>query len=467
MFNIQYFDSSKTYLSEDTSMANSGTYTTMSPANAKYMVVTCLIQYESNFMMKVKESVSDVANTDLLIRHNISKADSLVKNSGQLVPYEVITSPNTSAAYDTKKTRYLKKSARFGITKGSNNAKSELNFHLQYGIDTNSNFGFWFYADKTVIDKFPHLAVYFHNGSRNTSAIWKAFYPVNGWNFFRVAKSECTVVGTAPDYVNYVSILVEPQAEVGESIGNVWVDAFFDGYKLKPTIAIGYDGMWSASNDNGVYTWHMTNNIPCNIGFTDFDSENSTSFNSAYSTLHPIAVKMANQYGFEMGAYGGYGDNAGEVRRATDVDHCRELIYGNVNALNNDIDAPITFYVLSQGVNTVIIEKACKLNGIKVIRTTRGRPIMGFAKEQTIINCFALYEQASVSAIKDIVDNIIANGYCGMFFTHAVVAENPTQYQTLYSDWSEVMTYIKGKVESGDLNVMNVSEMVEKIREEF
>ena len=190
-------------------------------------------------------------------------------------------------------------------------------------------------------------------------------------------------------------------------------------------------------------------------------------FDNNYDVLHPVAVEMANIYGFEMGAYGGFGNRAGDVRRATDVESCKGLIYGNVNALNNQIDSPINYYVLSQGVKTSIIEKACLLSGCNVIRTTIGKPIMGCANNSNTIYAYGLYESGTVAQIKAVIDNIIDNGYCGMFFTHAVVSVNPTQYQTSYADWLEIMTYIKNKVDAGYLDVVNVSEMINEIRENF
>lgn len=465
VFNLQFFTAAKAFISEDTSLRNSGVHYTSAPSNAAYMIVTYLNQYSDEFSFDFRTLVKDTANVDLLIKHNLKNPSSIIENSGQLVPYVSIGGTNATITDDDKKTRYLKHSKRVSLTKAS--SASELHIKLQYGITMTDNVGFWFYADQTVIDKFTNINVYFHSGQRGSNAVWKAFYPVNGWNFFNVALDECTVVGTAPELFNYVDVLIYLTGDVGDFVGNVWFDAFFEGYKLKPSLAIGYDGMWTDSYTNGVYDWHMSNNIPCNIGFTDFDSSDSTSFDNNYEVLHPLAVKMANLYGFEMGAYGGYGNRAGDVRRATDVETCRSLIYGNVNALNNEIDQPITFYVLSQGLQTTVIEKAALLSGIKVMRNTRNRPNYGFAKDADTINCYPLYSFASVAEAKSAIDNLISHGYCGMMFTHAVVTSNPTQYQSLYTDWLEVMTYIKNKVDSGELSVMNVSEMMEKAREEF
>ena len=471
LFMLQFFDVNQDYLSNNVYVDSPTTVTF--PNNAEYVIVTYLTANAGLWTFEPEHIIEECTSPLLRILPQ-NMGNTLVENAGKIMPSVAAAVRNviygdTNVSYHTK---YSEKSKRIQLVKAAQSSIFSLRIDM---IKMSDGIGVWFYVDETLrygesgtncTVRFSETSDYGLSGCHRY-----AFHLVNGWNFIKATPDVCTVEGTPSGDVRYLTFnfpQIVSAVNNGEVTASIFVDSVISGYRLKPCLAITYDAMWADTYNNNIYQYHISNSIPCNLALTDFDNTGADGpFNGdgvvTNEDLKDLALKMSNIYGFEMGTYGGYGNNAAAVRTGTDVDTVAELIHDNQNALNNELAYPCTFYACSQGIYNSVIENALKQCNIKVARMSEDKYIAGLDKDNIFVGMHPMYATDTAADAITWIDNMIAGGYCGVMFTHAV-STTPSTYQADYNEWKAMLDYVVSKVTSGELEVMNISQMVDMIK---
>ena len=249
-----------------------------------------------------------------------------------------------------------------------------------------------------------------------------------------------------------------------------YIDSVILNYKLKPAIAIMHDGMWGGLKANGIYDKYVSNRIPITVAGCDWDDYNL--WNSQYETdgvtreeLYNEAFRLSDEFGFELGFYGGHRNTPHEIRDGVDIKTMAENISNLKNTLNNKVSYEPISYVCSQGVYNHKIEKCLKMNNIKIARITENKYITSKFDDNTTIFVGTMGGSKDITTVqyKNWIDKAIQGGYCCTIFAHNVTDTATRDVDTLPSIWNEVLDYIKEKRDNGELLTLTMSDMYRKL----
>ena len=472
---IYFFDNSNNYISLTSNLSGTVFKSSPIPTNAKTMIITVPYEYKNNaycsFINSQKDNLEFNINNLKINKKNINwyNKNSLVENEGKNIGFYVTDVQNTGVMKQDYICKNNTTSYRVGAIKNSRN--SQFKIILNESIDWNT-LGIWVYIEEKWINNLTDygFAIRVADNTGNYTNCYKYVKKrlYNGWNFIRFCKSECSIEGNAPKYAKTLFFFLTDSSgkNLNETFCVLYVDSVIKNYRLKPAIAIVHDGMWGGTKANGIYDKYIANRIPITV--CGYDWDDYTLWDTQYETdgvtkeeLYNEAMRLTEQFGFELGLYGGYRGTPGEIREGTDVNVMTENIKNLKNTLNNTVTYEPISYVCSMGVYNNKIEKCLKNNNIKIARTTEHTYITSEFDENTsiFVGTYGGSKNTTLQEFKDWIDMCIEGGYCCTIFSHNVTDTATRDVDTTTEIWNGVIDYINDMKSANKILTLTMSDM--------
>lgn len=288
----------------------------------------------------------------------------------------------------------------------------------------------------------------------NTNGTWinGRYCQHNGYVYIKLTADDIT----APSIISYVWIEFTARANQnikdGKEYGTVILDSIIFNQKMKPCVLISFDQIQRETFENNYYDIMSNRNLPITL------------FSDKWSNVDSDLLAMANSkrvnYGWELGIYGSFNDDAGYVNNSTDTSLIIEDLNKSINQQENvSFTTPVS-YACRQGVVSDYLWSAIKHTNIKMIRGYDDRNIGYFDKDCYLI-CHDDISSSTADEIKTKIDKAILYGSTLGLFTHGIKASDSTTILSsavLQSTWTTVCDYLKEKMDSGDIEVLTFSE---------
>ena len=283
-----------------------------------------------------------------------------------------------------------------------------------------------------------------------------------GWNFinFNISKAIKT---DDVDLSNIKNIMFRMTTNnLAEMEHILYLDSVVVDYKMKPTILLNYD-----SGAKNLYdTIYPLMNEYGFVG-TSFLGAN---FSFSYSTnINKSQYQEMKNSGWDFGMYGGMRINAesgneeyimnGELGKNGNYDEQ----YATLKAHKDELEAQgitdlVSYSAPANGTSNTNIEVLKEL-GFKIIRATGNYYTYPY-QELTQGSCIGITD-SSLDTVKSAIDQCIQTGYCLSIFTHGVYENNTNDLYTDKAIYTELLDYIKQKVDAGELQVMTYRDFYE------
>lgn len=276
-----------------------------------------------------------------------------------------------------------------------------------------------------------------------------------GWNFLNLNIDNFTSHGDVNlSDINYVMLRLSSDNKSIEH--NLYVDSIVLNYKMKPTILLNYD----SSNENlydTIYPLMKEHNFVGTAFMANF------SFGDGNSITKNQYQEMKDN-GWDFGMYGGMNtDNGYILNTELGKNDNYDEQYKSLKAEKDLLEAQGITDLVSYGcpnnrtsdTNMQILNKL----GFKIVRA-EGNYYTYPYKEVTQGKGVGIID-SNLDDVKSEIDKCIKTGYCLSIFTHGVYENNSND---LYADkniYTEMLDYIKQKVDAGEVQVMSYRDFYE------
>ena len=369
------------------------------------------------------------------------------------------------AEYSTDYTMNANKSIK--LTKYANGTKDPaIGIPIQLDLSNAENIGFWIYipyyeskvnyADMTldiVLTSQSWVGTYNESQSIVHNLFAQEFSI--GWNFINLNISQFNKAGEV-DLSNIQNMMIRMRQTNTPIEHTIYLDSIVLDYKMKPTILLNYD----SSNENlydTIYPLLKERNFVGTAFLSNF------SFGSNDSITKDQYQEMKDN-GWDFGMYGGMNTDDGYILN-TELGK-----NGNYDEQYKSLKAEKDL-LEAQGI-TDLVSSACPNNstsntniqvlnelGFKIVRATGNYYTYPY-KELTQGMHFGIMN-SNLDVAKEEIDKCIQTGYCLNIFTHGVYENN---INDLYADktiYTELLDYIKQKVDTGEVQVMTYRDFYE------
>ena len=276
-----------------------------------------------------------------------------------------------------------------------------------------------------------------------------------GWNFLNFSIDDFTSHGDVNlSDINYVLLRLTSDNKSVEH--TLYVDSIVLDYRMKPTILLNYD----STNENlydTIYPLMKEHNFVGTAFMANF------SFGSGDSIIKDQYQEMKNN-GWDFGMYGGMNTDHGyilntELGKNGNYDEQYKSLKAEKDLLEAQGITDLVSYGCPNNATSNTNMKVLNELGFKIVRAAGNYYTYPY-KEITQGNCIGIID-SNLDDVKSEIDKCIKTGYCLSVFTHGVYENNSN---TLYTDktiYTELLDYIKQKVDAGEVQVMSYRDFYE------
>ena len=409
------------------------------------------IDVKENYLRKEDFQNTNVDNSD---------KPSIVENEGtvicELSSYSsVYKSPNgVSVEKSSEKIQRATQSVK--ITASAGNQITLKLYDVNLDIKAGANVGLFVYA---FTDDFASFVMSTNEGKQLIST--SSYYILRGWNYIKFSPD--TDIKTS-------NIVINLSVHSDNTV--IYLDSIVQDYRLKPTVMISFD---TTAKDFilGSESYASIYDVMSEFGF-----KGTIAFQSGdYPSKNALSIPRKDYYnmaaeGWDYSYYNGDCDTMSRPIKTeespsdtaifdiTRYDEWKTFLDSYVEKLaNNGYFEPMSYFC-RYNQTSVNIARACLENGTKMIRMACSKKTINhYDKDSIELPCISISDYVdgnNLSAAKSYIDEIIENGEALGIFTHAI--ENlETASGTGYCSINgvrEILTYIKAKVDSGELQVL-------------
>lgn len=248
--------------------------------------------------------------------------------------------------------------------------------------------------------------------------------------------------------------------KIDGSMVKLFIDSVVINQKLRPTLAIGYDDLWQGLLDNGVYQWHLDNNIPLNITSSEVNSYNgNTDYKIFAQKLVKSGLACVCCYSLAM---------QNDVTYPSFINKM-EYFEDRLLEANNGGQEVILTATCANNNTTQQMYNAFDYLGIGMVRGS-GRTAINYLEQgkPTLFGVRGFYGmntntqeqvQQKITDAKAYIDTLINGGQFGAILTHDVLPLPSIIQPNLYTQievWFAILNYAKQKQDSGELDIVRI-----------
>lgn len=311
------------------------------------------------------------------------------------------------------------------------------------GVKTNANFYIVFTSQSWV-------GTYNENDSIKCNISGYEFS--QGWNFFNINISEFTTTGNV-DLSNIQNIIFRMGVEDKTLESVLYLDSIVLDYKIQPTVLLNFDSLYANLYDT---IYPLFNDY----GFveTAFATHNEGFGINNWITKEQYDEMKKN--GWDFGMYGGDGTVSNSIFSENDNydEQYKSLKAHRDELLNMGFTDLISYSCPNNSTSTTNIQVLNDL-GFKIMRA-KGNKYTYPIKELTQGDMLGIQDD-NLETIKSEIDRCIKTGYCLSIFTHGIYENNTNSLYTDKAIYTEMLDYIKQKVDAGELQVMSYKDFYE------
>ena len=283
-----------------------------------------------------------------------------------------------------------------------------------------------------------------------------------GWNFKNFNISQAIKTDDV-DLSNIKNIMFRMTTNnVAEMEHILYLDSIVVDYKMKPTILLNYD-----SGDTNLYDtiYPLMNEY----GFV------GTAFLGAGFEFEYATNMNKNQYqemkdnGWDFGMYGGmrinaeFGNEEYIINEELGKNGNYDEQYATLKAHKDELEAQgitdlISYSAPRNGTSNTNIQVLKEL-GFKIVRAVGNYYTYPY-KDLTQGTCIGITD-SNLDRVKSEIDKCIQTGYCISIFTHGIYENNSNDLYTDKIIYTEMLDYIKQKVDAGEVQVMTYRDFYE------
>ena len=372
------------------------------------------------------------------------------------------------AEYSTDYVRNTKKSIKLTryVINDENYHDPAIGIPVELDLSNVSNIGIWVYCpyfESGINWADCNLNVVFSGqtwvGAFNVdNCIEKTIYANAfsvGWNFLNFSIDDFTSHGNINlSDINYVLLKLSSDNKSVEH--TLYVDSIVLDYKMKPTILLNYDSSSQNLYDT-IYPLLKERNF---VG-TAFMA--NLSFGNDNSITKNQYQEMKNN-GWDFGMYGGMNTNNGyientELGKNGNYDEQYKSLKAEKDLLETQGITDLVSYGCPNNATSNTNMQALNELGFKIVRA-EGNYYTYPHKEITHGKGVGIID-SNLDSVKSEIDKCIKTGYALSILTHGVYENNSNTLYTDKTTYTQLLDYIKQKVDSGEMQVMSYRDFYE------